>query len=51
MHGKELHWLIDGGLTDSSVKTAVLAKALGMPNTRSCDAESAPCQTVASLVT
>ena len=29
--GTELHWLIHGGLTDSSVKTAVLGRALGQP--------------------
>jgi uncharacterized protein (DUF1697 family) len=29
VHGTELHWRIHGGLTDSSVKSSVLAKAHG----------------------
>ena len=33
VHGTELHWHIHGGLTDSSVKPSVLAKALGRPST------------------
>ena len=33
VHGTELHWRIHGGLTDSSVKSSVLAKALGQPST------------------
>jgi uncharacterized protein (DUF1697 family) len=33
VHGTELHWHIHGGLSDSSVKTAVLAKAIGQPST------------------
>jgi uncharacterized protein (DUF1697 family) len=33
VHGKELHWLIDGGVSDSSIKPAVLAKAIGQPFT------------------
>jgi uncharacterized protein (DUF1697 family) len=33
VHGTELHWHIHGGLTDSSVKSSVLAKALGQPFT------------------
>ena len=28
MHGNELHWLIHGNLIDSSVKPAILTKAL-----------------------
>lgn len=31
VHGTELHWLIRGGVTDSSVKSSVLTKALGRP--------------------
>ena len=31
MSGTELHWLIHGGISDSSVKTAVLGRALGQP--------------------
>ena len=30
MHGNELHWLIHGGVCDTSVKTPVLARALGV---------------------
>ena len=33
VHGTELHRRVRGGLTDSSVKTNVLAKALGQPST------------------
>jgi uncharacterized protein (DUF1697 family) len=33
LHGKELHWLIHGGLMDSSVKAATLAKALDVQST------------------
>ena len=33
VHGTEVHWHIHGGLTDSSVKPSVLAKALGQPST------------------
>ena len=33
VHGKELHWRVRGGLTDSSVKRTVLARALGQPST------------------
>ena len=33
VHGTELHWHIHGGITDSSVKSSVLAKALGQPST------------------
>jgi len=33
VHGKELHWLVHGGLTDSTVKGSILAKALGKPFT------------------
>jgi uncharacterized protein (DUF1697 family) len=33
VHGTELHWRIHGGLTDSSVKSSVLAKALEQPST------------------
>jgi uncharacterized protein (DUF1697 family) len=33
VHGKELHRLIHGGVTDSSVKSSVLAKALGQSST------------------
>jgi uncharacterized protein (DUF1697 family) len=31
VHGTELHWLVHGGFSDSSIKTSVLAKALGQP--------------------
>ena len=33
VHGTEVHWHIHGGLTDSSVKSSVLAKAIGQPST------------------
>ena len=33
MHGTELHQLIHGGVSDSSVKSSALAKALGVPYT------------------
>ena len=33
VHGTELHQLIHGGVSDSSVKSSVLAKALGVPYT------------------
>ena len=33
VHGKELHWLVHGRLTSSTVKSSVLAKALGQPST------------------
>ena len=33
VHGSELHWLIHGGMSDTSVKATVLAKALGVPFT------------------
>ena len=33
VHGTEVHWHIHGGLTDSSIKPSVLAKALGQPST------------------
>jgi uncharacterized protein (DUF1697 family) len=31
VHGAELHWLIHGGVTDSSVKSSVLTKTLAHP--------------------
>jgi uncharacterized protein (DUF1697 family) len=33
VHGKELHWLVRGGVSDTTVKGSVLAKALGQPST------------------
>ena len=33
VHGREVHWLVRGRLTDSSVKSSVLVKALGQPST------------------
>jgi uncharacterized protein (DUF1697 family) len=33
VHGKELHWLIHGGVSDSSVKTSLLTKTIGQPFT------------------
>lgn len=33
VHGTELHWWIHGGISDSSVKPAVLATAVGVPFT------------------
>ncbi len=33
IHGAELHWLIHGGMSDTSVKPAVLAGAVGGPFT------------------
>jgi uncharacterized protein (DUF1697 family) len=30
VHGKELHWLIHGGMSDTSVKPSVLGRALGV---------------------
>jgi uncharacterized protein (DUF1697 family) len=31
VHGTELHWLVHGGFSDTSIKTSALAKALGQP--------------------
>jgi uncharacterized protein (DUF1697 family) len=31
VHGRELHWLVHGGFSDTRIKTSVLAKALGQP--------------------
>ena len=33
VHGRELHWLIHGGVSDSSVRGRALAEALGQPST------------------
>jgi uncharacterized protein (DUF1697 family) len=33
VHGKELHWLIHGGVSDSSVKTSLVTKTVGQPFT------------------
>jgi uncharacterized protein (DUF1697 family) len=33
VHGTELHWLVHGGMSDTSVKSSVLAKAIGVPFT------------------
>jgi uncharacterized protein (DUF1697 family) len=33
VHGKELHWLIHGGVSDSSVKTSLVVKTVGQPFT------------------
>jgi uncharacterized protein (DUF1697 family) len=33
VHGKELHWLIHGGVSDSSLKTALVTKTVGQPFT------------------
>ena len=33
VHGAELHWLIAGGMSDTSVKPALLARAVGVPFT------------------
>ena len=33
VHGTELHWLVHGGMSDSSVKSSELARAVGVPFT------------------